>query len=191
MSTSEFWIGIFKPSIFNAYWCSTTSHWHTPFGLSSLALGSFLMCVLVSTLNTWGGSADLQGSPIELSIFSSVLYLLDSLWPWSGLNIIIFSTESTRFCAGSFPLCCYLISQGSCRVYVGFTSFVSVSQGSCSWLPSAQCFENSCLIRFVFSFLIVSGSRVILCLLLHLGQKWKYNVLIFKVSLRSGQSLYC
>ena len=55
----------------------------------------------------------------------------------------------------------------------------------CSWLPSAQCLENSCLILFVFSFLIVSGGRVILCLLLHVGQKWKYNVLIFKVSLRS------
>ena len=66
---------------------------------------------------------------------------------------------------------------------VQFICFLSL-RDPCSWLPSAQCLENSCLILFVFSFLIVSGGRVILCLLLHLGQKWKY-VLIFKVSLRS------
>lgn len=52
--------------------------------------------------------------------------------------------------------------------------------------PTFSCLENSRLIHFLFFlFWLFQVGEQILCLLLHLGQKWKCNVLIFKVSFRS------
>ena len=146
------------------------------------------MCALVSTLNTWGGSLQIFRVLREAlcflvccSVNSGGLGLLDSQQRLFDLGSLLGSVRVL------FPL---LLSRnhlkrgswGNCRVHL--ICFLSLKD-PCSWLPSAQCLETSCLIRSVLSFLIVSGGRVILCLLLHLGQKWKYNVLIFKVSLRS------